>query len=290
MNASRFMFLLCCLLLLTACVRDYSGITRIRAGEYLITNNRPGFFETCELTEDGQGLKCRRLSFMVSKYQFYDFEGVAWVNDDLFYAVIEKRNNRCMFGCKLEQFILPFHIDQRRRVTIGSCGEMEIPLQKGDDPNCPFANCGLEGVAFNPSENLLYVAKERDRKRLFKVPLKDDFCPSGNFEQFEIGDNFSGYSDLAYSEKRKSLFVLSRSDRAFVEYSFVEKKIVLHSRDLPEAALFMDENPDVEGIFVEDDDGSLVLLAESKAFLRMKLAGGQIILPASGQASQGQKP
>jgi len=255
------------LLLLTAgCLRDYSGISAIGPDEYIITNNRPGIFEHCRM-KSADELTCKRLAFKSSEFTFYDFEGVAWVNDKLFYAVIEKRNNRCLAGCELEQMIVPLRIEENRYVTEAACGELELPLFKGDDPDCAFANCGLEGVAYNQQLNLLYVVKEHSEKRLFVVPLDDKLCPAGNFEQMKIDDGLATYSDIAYSQARNSLFLLSRVSRAFVEYSLDQNRIVLHSRDVPGMTEFFAENEDAEGIFVLDGSSQVLVMGESRAFI-----------------------
>ncbi len=258
--------LLSALLAIAGCLHDYSGISGINPREYIITNNRPGLFERCRL-ESADKLSCRHLAFKSSEFGFYDFEGLAWINDHLFYAVIEKRNNRCLAGCSLEQKIIPLRIEDDTYVTQAACGEMEIPLLKGDDPDCEFANCGLEGVAYNPRLNLLYVVKEHSQKRIFTVPLDGKHCPAGNYGQIQVGDGLANYSDIAYSQARNSIFLLSRVSRDFVEYSLDAGKIVLHARDVPGMAEFFSANDDAEGIFVLDDTSQIIVMGESRAFV-----------------------
>jgi uncharacterized protein YjiK len=271
---ARFISLLVVLTMMgcvmAACLmKDLSGLTLDSRQQILAVNNRPGAFVQCR--QAGDKLDCTPLVFEMARYERYDFEGVTWVNDSLFYAVIEKRNNQCLAGCELSQEVLPFRINEKGRVVEAQCGSLTIPLMRGDDPGCAFANCGLEGITYDSRRRLLYVAKEIHKPRLFAVQLTGELCPTGSFVEIAPPERMSSYNDLAYSRARDSLFVLSSEDRRLIEWRLGDHSIGLRSELIPELHRFLFAVPIVEGVAVDDAAGRVMLLAESGRFISVPL-------------------
>ncbi len=253
-----------------SCMRDLSGLTVDSQGRILAVNNRPGVFAHCK-PKDGR-LDCESLPFDVELYRRYDFEGVTSVNEHLFYAVIEKRNNNCLSGCELSQEVLAFRLGKDGKVRRAACPGLTIPLFEKDRKNCRFANCGLEGVAYDPDRNRLYVAKETWEPRLFSVSLDENHCPTGEFQEIHPPETRRAYNDLAYSSKRQSLFILSGYYHTFLEWNLKENRIVLNAeKDLPEATRFMEEHTATEGIYIDDETETVWLLTEKGAFFTARL-------------------
>jgi len=257
-------FLIFVALALGGCWRDLSGLTADGQGRILVVNNRPGAFLLC--APDGDSLDCKRLAFRTTRWERYDLEGVAFVRDDLFYAVSEKRDNQCLGGCSLMQDLLAFRIAEDGCVVPAACGSLTIPLFEGDDPECGFANCGLEGVAYVPERNLLYVAKEYSQARLFAVQLDGRQCPTGVYAEARPPEPLSSYNDLAWSPRWESLFLLSANDSRFVAWNLQTNAVVLRSEDVPEAAAFMKAHRSTEGIWIDDAQNRVLLLEEGGAF------------------------
>ncbi len=251
------------------CLHDLSGLTMNSEGRILAVNNRPGLFAWCE--PDSGRLDCKKLTFRLPTYSHYDLEGVTWVGNNRFFAVAEKRDNQCLAGCELSQEVMAFTLDDKGEVVAGPCGPLIIPLYADDNPDCPFANCGLEGVAFDPDRKLLYVAKEADQPRLFAVQLDGRLCPDGAFKQLALPRPFPGLSDLAYSSKRQSLFILSSRGHGFYGWHLPSKEIRIDSSRYPECEPFFQAHIPVEGIYVDDSTDTLLLLAEDGALLTLSL-------------------
>lgn len=263
----------CLVILLTLTVscslRELSGLTKDGQGRFVAVNNRPGAFALCRQTDNK--LDCRRLPFHYPLYSSYDFEGVTWVTENLFYAVIEKRNNHCLSGCSLSQDIIAYRIDEQQQVVAAQCDNVHIGLYEDDVEDCPFANCGLEGIAYVSDRNLLMVAKEGQSPRLFAVQLGEDHCPTGSYVQIKAPEPMASYNGLTYSEKRRSLFILSTAEHRFYEWLIGEKRIGLRSESIAEADRFLRETAQVEGIYVDDEQDRLLLLAEGGEFLSVPL-------------------
>lgn len=266
---ARAILLLFAACLFGGCVRDLSGLTLDGQGRVLAVNNRPGV--VLRGTLHGDTLDLHPLPFRLSTLMRYDLEGIAYVDDDLFYVVSEKEDNACVGGCTLAQDVIPLRLDEDGYVAPSRCARLRLPLFADDDPACAFANCGLEGVAFDGERNLLYVAKEAFKPRLFAVQLDDSHCPTGNFVELHPPLAYPGYNDLAYSAARHSLFILSTRAHAFYEWRLDVDRIGLQSRDMPEAAAFLARTPVVEGLALDDKNHQLLLLAESGAFARFPL-------------------
>ena len=252
------------------CLRDLSGITMDRDGHIYSINNRPGVFARCEA--DGDSLRCKPLPYRLNTYRSYDFEGITWVTDSMFYTVIEKTDNQCSTDCNLSQQVLAFQIDPKGYVISAACDPLEIPLFKNDNPDCRFANCGLEGVAYDSRHNRLYIAKEHSQARLFVAELDERHCPTGNVLQMKPPKTYASYSDLAYSAKRHSLFVLSSRQEGFFEWDLKENRIILNSDEAyPDVRPFIQAHIPTEGIYIDDRNDSILLLAEDGALYTAKL-------------------
>ena len=256
--------------LAAACLfRDLSGVSIDSKGRLLAVNNRPGLFALCEM--DGDKFTCKKLAFRLSSFERWDLEGVTWVDENMFYAVSEKRNNQCFSACELSQDVVAFRIDEDGFVSEARCRQVRIPLFESDNEDCSFANCGLEAVAFDIDRNVLYVGKEMYQARLFRLELDKDHCPTGEFKEIEPPRRVLSYNDMHYSKKRRSLFVLSLKVEAFFEWNLPTNRIVFDSKTLPETGKFIRENIPVEGITFDERSDEIILLAESGKYHKVKL-------------------
>lgn len=257
------------LLALACAFHDWSGMTLDDRGRILAVNNRPGAVGLCE--DSGEELVCTPLPFEMRNYSRYDFEGIAWVGPELFYVVSEKRDNRCMADCRLSQDVMAFRINARGEVAAAACGTVTIPLLRGDNPRCPYANCGLEGIAYDARRRMLYVAKEAEQPRLFALPLNEDLCPTGQIAPLRPPVALSSYNGLAFSQARDSLFILSTRAARLYEWRLSDNRIVLRSEDIPALHHFLTTVPIVEAVTVDDAAQRLYLASERGRFLSVPL-------------------
>jgi|GEM_PF-2697666 len=266
-----FLFVLGALLaMLMSCgLSDLSGITKNDKNQWIVVNNRPGAFAVCE---DAEGsVNCERMKFNLATHKLLDLEGITFVGDNLYYAVIEKRNNQCLSGCELSQEVVAFRISASGDVYTDSCGSLKIPLFDTDIEDCSFANCGLEGIAYDSDRNRLFIAKEMVQPRIFIAEMNKDKCITGEYREVSPPRVYMSYNGLAYSSKWQSLFLLSSHHKSFYAWNLVRNEIVLRSEDMPTMQKFLDNNDLVEGIYVDDETNQIVLLAEDGSFVSAKL-------------------
>lgn len=252
-------------------LHDLSGLAKDGKGNIYSVNNRPGVFVKCERM--GDKLDCERLPYKLTTYERYDLEGIVWIEGEFFYVVSEKRDNICAASCALSQDILLFRIDHEGMVEAGHCAPFTIPVFESDDADCPYANCGLEGIAYDSQQKLLYIAKERKKRRLFKVPLNENLCPSGTFEEITPPEEALpvAFSDLYFSKARQSLFILDSRGERFYEWKLSEERIGYDSNINPKVKAFILNNIPTEGIYIDDAKNEAHLLAENGAFLIVPL-------------------
>jgi len=253
------------------CMKDLSGLARDKTGKFYSVNNRPGLVARCDIDMEKGKSRCKALPFELQTFENYDLEGIVWVNEKLFYVVSEKRENQCFEKCTLSQEILPFTINEQGRVVQAACSPMQIPLLPGDDPNCRAANCGLEGVTYDAEKNVLYVAKEHSEPRIFRIPLDEQQCPIGRYEELDVAKLFPAYSDLAFSAKRRTLFVLSSRGGGFVELDLATKRVLFSSDSILGVREFIKAHIPTEGILIDDEKDMVYMMAEDGAFFSMPL-------------------
>lgn len=257
-------------ILFSSCdLRDLSGITKNSKNEWVTVNNRPGSFAVC--SPKGDELDCKRLKFNLQTHELLDLEGITYIEDNLYYVAIEKRNNQCLSGCTLSQEVIAFRISASNEVYTDSCGSLKIPLYQNDVEDCSFANCGLEGIAYDKDRNRLYIAKEMVQPRIFMAQLDENKCPTGEYKEVAPPLVMITYNGLAYSSKWQSLFLLSTRRNMFYAWNLTTNSISLKSSQIPKVQEFLETKDLVEGIYVDDESNTVVLLAEDGSFISAEL-------------------
>ncbi|UTW06960.1 SdiA-regulated domain-containing protein [Pseudomonas benzenivorans] len=220
-----------------------SGLTWNRQRQTLfLALNGPN--QLLELSPEGELL--RRIELR----GFEDVEGVDWVGGDRYVLADERRHS----------LILIELADDATQLDRGAARSFALDQGSG-------TNKGFEGVAWDPADNGLYVIKERDPMRLYKLhgllgrPAPQSLSLQRDLPQaraaLAFNDDLAG---LHYDPASGSLLVLSDESRLLSEISpqgrtlsFLE--LSRHWHGLQRAV------PQAEGVAM-DERGTLYLVSE----------------------------
>ena len=172
---------------------DLSGLRYIGNQEWVVVADKPynKFLYYLKQSTDGfEIIKKEALPF--KKWKKIDLEGIASCGDD-FYLIEERQSKVYRFNAAktLEEV------------------ELKIPRKEHKGK---WGNAGFEGIAVDCENKVLYLAKERHPRKIFKVDLQ-----TGVFlDQFDVSDT-KGYdfTDLRFQDGY--LYALERSSRCIIK-------------------------------------------------------------------------
>lgn len=253
-NLSQYSF--CYSNILTAIPDDFSGITYNFDSKtfYSVENDKSKIFE---LDTDGNILRT------VTLVGFDDVEGLVYFGNNEF-AVAEERRRRVVF------INIPPGGSNITRSYPGFNGYIQITGAGSG------SNDGLEGIAYSPVDDLLYLAKEKTSMALFSIqnPMSKKGSSITPNQPFSLVNKASGYpgsggftdiAGLSFTEKG-TLLLLSEEGNSLVEVDPFTGNMI-SSMSLSAA-----NNSDVEGvIFISP--GELVFASEPNEFYRYTVSG-----------------
>jgi uncharacterized protein YjiK len=226
--------------------RNASGLTwNPEQQSLLLVLNGPD--QLLELSPQGDLL--RRVELL----GFEDVEGIAWVGGNRYVLAEEGRQSLTLIELA----------DDATLLERGAARSFALALRGG--------NKGIEGVAWDPADNALYLVKERDPMGLHKLHgllAPDTAQPptlQGNPPQAQAALAFSDdLAGLHYDPASGSLLVLSDESRLLSEIgpqgralSFLELRRHWHGLEQPV--------PQAEGVTM-DERGTLYLVSEPNLF------------------------
>lgn len=181
-------------------VRNASGLTYNLDNNHLyVVLNGPTII--LELTAQGELVR------KIDLIGFEDTEGIVWLGENRF-AVIEERRRRLVL------LTLPTQVNS---ISYETCQYYLV-----DDE--PARNKGLEGVAWDATQQRFVVAKERKPRRLYQISLSQTLEPVGqvvipwDVQRHSLGlDDISG---LYHSPITNHLLLLSDESKAVVEVDY----------------------------------------------------------------------
>ncbi|MBN2645112.1 MAG: SdiA-regulated domain-containing protein [Desulfuromonadaceae bacterium] len=221
-------------------VRNASGITfHSPSGHLFLVLNQPE--RILELNPQGGVQRSIELS------GFEDTEGIAWLRDDLF-AVIEERRRR---------LVLFELTPQTRSVTYEDCCRYQVDGEEA-------GNRGLEGLSWDAAHRSFYLAKEKKPRCLYRIAMAAVGEPSLAVEiPWDVQRDSCGLddlSDLYHSAATQSLLLLSDESRCVVEVDERGRELSRLWLERGEAGLEQDI-PQPEGLTC-DDSGRLYVCSE----------------------------
>ena len=182
---------------------------------------------------------------------FEDTEGVAWVKDDRF-AVLEER--------------------RRTMVLVNIRSDTTVIDRSHTDPilidAAKSGNLGPEGVGYDPTGSRFFIVKQKQPQQLYQVLFPTGL--DGSYEistPWNIEDSLEGMIDLAgvfYHTETGHLLVLSYLSRRLVEFSMDGTEISHLSLQADHAGL-TESIPQPEGVTM-DAEGNLYICSEPNLF------------------------
>ena len=230
---------------------DLSGITYNAQTDTLfaIRNVPPVIFE---LDKSGNVIR------VIDLYWFGDTEGVAWVKDDRF-AILEER--------------------RRTLVLVNIRSDTTIINRSDTDPILIDAvksgNMGPEGLGYDPTGSRFFIVKQMQPQQLYQVLFPTGL--DGSYvvsTPWSIGDSLAGMIDLTgvfYDTKTGHLLVLSHASSRLVEFSMDGTEISHLSFQAGHAGL-TETIPQAEGVTM-DVDGNLYICSEPNLFYVFSKSG-----------------
>ncbi len=195
---------------------------------------------------------------------FEDVEAIVWVGGDKFVIADER-----------QQSLIKVTVTPETQVIIREdCPSFTLDMEAGD-------NKGFEGLAWDPTDNGIFVVRERDPMRLYKIHgLVGGKQPATmRVEKSEVlSEGAKAFSDdlsgLHFDPKTRHLLVLSHESRLLTEVD--EQGHHVSFLELAHGWHGLKENvPQAEGITM-DDDGTLYLISEPNLFYKFtRKAQGQ---------------
>jgi len=222
--------------------KNASGITYNPDDKILLlVTNKPK--RAFEITAEGKNLREILLS------GFSDTEGITYLGDGKYAVIEEKRRTVC---------ILPISKDTKK--VKRSQGKLALidPVAAG--------NAGLEGVAYDPATKCLYLAKELNPKKIYKITR--DNVEKGKAEVTNPWDaekdalKLKDISDLHWHAPSGHLLVLSHESACLVECTPNGKEVSRLSLSAGSAGL-KKTIPQAEGVTV-DSQGTLYICSEPR--------------------------
>ncbi|WP_211827848.1 SdiA-regulated domain-containing protein [Kistimonas asteriae] len=195
---------------------------------------------------------------------FEDVEAIVWVGGDKFVIADERH-----------QSLIKVTVTAETKVIVREdCPSFTLDMEAGD-------NKGFEGVAWDPKDDGIFVVRERDPMRLYKIHgLVGGKQPATmRVEKSEVlSEGAKAFSDdlsgLHFDPKTRHLLVLSHESRLLTEMD--EQGNPVSFLELAHGWHGLKENvPQAEGITM-DDAGNLYLISEPNLFYKFtRKAQGQ---------------
>lgn len=173
---------------------------------YLVVNSPPGI---AEFTVEGTRKRAVRLE------GFEDPEGIAWLGGDSFAVVEEQRGAIAIFD-------LP-----PGAAAVDKAHAREIPVEGN------LGNSGLEGIAYDPGNDVFYVVKEKAPKKIYRVTRKGEVSNPWPAEGDPPG--LLDLSDICFHPPSGHLVILSHESGAAVECTTGGKEVSRLPIDLQQA-------------------------------------------------------
>lgn len=208
-----------------------------------------GSNDILELSRQGDVLR------RINMNGFRDVEAITWIGDDK-YIIADERYQSLVAITINEETVVVERADSPS-ITIG--------IGAGD-------NKGFEGVAWDPSDKGVFVARERDPSRIMKVygfeqgaVMQFSVEPSEDIDKAALTYK-SDLSGLHYDPTRGHLLVLSHESGLLTEIN--RKGEVLSFMELAKGWHGLKEDvPQAEGVTM-DDEGNIYLLSEPNLFYK----------------------
>ena len=182
---------------------------------------------------------------------FEDTEGIAYVGDNQFAVVEERRRMLCLFEIAPDT------------VSVNYADAVRITI----DPT-PAENMGLEGVAFDAVNGRFFIVKEKGPRKIYCLPLlvEGDAAPSPTapWDIEKQGFALSDLSDIYADPQTGHLLILSHESKCLVECTTDGKEIARLPLQGGSAGLAEDIGQP-EGVTM-DADGNLYVIAEPNQF------------------------
>ncbi|WP_256873327.1 SdiA-regulated domain-containing protein [Pseudomonas taiwanensis] len=191
---------------------------------------------------------------------FEDVEGLAYMGNGLVVVTDE-----------VQQQLVFFHLPERPDQIIDKRDAQTLALPLSSSVH----NKGFEGVAYDATHDRIFVAKERDPRRLFAVSgVKASLGGKLQLKVEDLSDWIDrsvfakDISDLHFDTRTGHLLVLSHESKLVIELGengeMVSFRTLLgHIGDLKESA------GQAEGLTL-DDDGTLYVVSEPNLFYRFR--------------------
>ncbi|MAG66372.1 SdiA-regulated domain-containing protein [Pseudomonas abyssi] len=230
---------------------DLSGITHDGDHDRLLAITNSGPEQLLVLDRQGSLLAQHAL------IGFKDTEDLAWLGDGLL-AIVEERVHRISI-LPLPSGDAPLRRADARQLTLG--------IGVSDD------NKGFEGIAYDRSRDLLYLVKERDPQRLYRVAglrstLQGDL-------QLDVQDLTAWIDDAGVSSDLSAITVEPRSghlvllsDESRLLFELGPQGQLLSQRSLGRGVGLQEPMPQPEGVIL-DDRGELFVVSEPNLFYRL---------------------
>ena len=218
-------------------VRNASGITfNHDTNTLFLIEDSPSVIR--EINEKGKILR----SIQMEKMD--DTEGIAYLGNKRF-ALIEESTSKIYF-CSIDK--------KTTNIKLKDMVTLAVPS--------PPSNTGLEGITYDPEMKCLYVIKEKDPKKIFRVYLGTEKIEEPwDLENININDA----SDICFDTRTGHLLILSHESRSIVECTTKGKELARISLKKGQSNLKRNfEKP--EGITIDPKTGKIFTCGEKDEF------------------------
>jgi len=218
---------------------NLSGITWCGTTKTLFTVQN-GPTQITELTSEGEVKRTIALA------GFDDTEGIVWLGGSKFAVLEERRRQLTVFDIK----------PGTTRIARGAASAHTIEPKPQDKKK---VNLGLEGVAFVPKANEIFICTEKSPRKVYRFKLTDSPKPTKAWDAQQNSFGLSDLAGLAYDEATGHLLLLSDESKAVGETT-TDGREISRLRLTGDAAL-----PQPEGVTI-DDDGKVYVVSEPNLF------------------------
>ncbi|MCF6242729.1 MAG: SdiA-regulated domain-containing protein, partial [Bacteroidales bacterium] len=185
---------------------DLSGICEFKNKIYVVADkNKNNYLYKIDTTTNSFGIYPEKTLCPDRKI---DFEGIA-VYKNKFFLINEWFDNVLMVtdSCKLK--------------------DINIEWERAGIDNKDWGNKGLEGIAFDEKNGFLYLAKEREPRRIFKIDLKTGII-SEPFKKV-LANQTIGYDISDMKFENGYLYILERSSGTVIRIDVKTNKTISYS-------------------------------------------------------------
>jgi len=166
---------------------DLSGIVQVEGNVFVIADK--------EWNKYIYRLDTSLNNFTISGYQQFNFDGIPDIegieySNDKFYLIDESGND--VYSIKKNESRLE---------------KLKIPWENYDVDRSDWGNKGFEGIAIDGQNQILYLAKEREPRRIFRIDLRTMEMSEPFINALKIGGGHD-ISDLKY--ENGFLYILER--------------------------------------------------------------------------------